>query len=154
MAIRMSSNPDRRAPRALTWPLLAIGGLGLILTLWLLGREAQLRWQAVRELPGQVIGYESKQSRCGGGKRSSSHACTKYRVQLAATGKDAGIPVEAHSFWSTHRHWAVGSQVRLLLQPDGKAWFCTWQDFIPGAIAGLLGGLFLIVGLVGNRRGT
>ena len=153
MAIRMSGNPDRRAPRALTWPLLAIGGLSLLLTLWLLGREALLRWQAVRELPGQVIGYESQQSRCGGGKRRASRPCVKYRVQLATTGQDAGIPVEVHSFWSTNRPWPVGSHVPLLLQPDGRAWFCTWHDFIPGGITGVLGGLFLIVGLMGNRRG-
>ena len=154
MAIRMSGNPDRRAPRSLTWPLLVIGGLGLLLSLWLIGREGQLRLQALRELPGQVIGYDTKQARCGGGKRRSSHSCTKYRVQLAATGKDAGIAVEPHSLWSTHRHWAVGSQVTLLLQPDGKAWFCTWHDFIPGALIGLLSGLFLGVGLHGNRRGS
>jgi hypothetical protein len=154
MAIRMSGNTERRVPKTLTWPLLVVGILGLLFALWLVGREAQLRWHAVRELPGQVVGYESKQSSCGGGKRRSSRPCTKYRVLLAATGKDAGIPVEAHSFWSTHRHWNVGESVTLLLQPDGQAWFCTWHDFIPGGIATLLGGLFLGVGFAGSRRGA
>jgi hypothetical protein len=154
MGIRLSGNSERRAPRTLTWPLLVIGAIGLFIALWLMGREAHLRWQAVREIPGQVTGYESKQSRCGGGKHRSSRPCTKYRVLIAATGTNAGTPVEAHSFWSTHRTWDVGESVTLQLQPDGLAWFCTWHDFIPSGVVILISGLFLGVGLAGNRRGT
>jgi hypothetical protein len=154
MGIRLSGNSERRAPRTLTWPLLVIGGIGLCIALWLVGREAHLRWQAVREIPGQVAGYESKQSTCGGGKRRSSRPCTKYRVLINATGADAGTPVDTHSFWSTHRSWDVGEPVTLSVQPDGQAWFLTWHDFVPGAIVTLVSGLFLGVGFAGSRRGT
>ena len=156
MDFHMSTYSERSAPIALIWLLLVIGGLLLLLSWWLLQREVQLRWQAIRELPGQVLGYESQESRCSSGssKSRASYPCTLYRVQLAASGEYAGIPIEVHKPWSTDRPWTVGSQVTLLLQPDGKAWFCTWQDFIPGCLAGILGGLFLIFGIFGNRHET